>query len=144
MPLNGQAVSLSEVPDEVFASGALGQGGAIKPSDGKVYAPFDGEITAQFPTKHAVGLISTEGLEILIHCGLDTVSLDGDGFVLHVEEGQKVKTGDLLLTMDLDVVEENELDTITPVIITNTDTHNQIDLVAQGDVEVGEEFITIQ
>lgn len=143
-PLKGQAVQLSGVPDEVFASGALGQGGAIKPSDGKVYAPFDGEITAQFPTNHAIGLTSNEGVEVLIHCGLDTVSLDGKGFTVHVQQGQSVKKGDLLLTMDLDYIRTHDLDTITPVIVTNTDQFQQIDLVVENSVQHGEEFIVIQ
>lgn len=143
-PLKGQAIQLSGVPDEVFASGALGQGGAIKPSDGKVYAPFDGQITAQFPTNHAIGLTSNEGVEVLIHCGLDTVSLDGKGFTVHVQQGQSVKKGDLLLTMDLDYIRTHDLDTITPVIVTNTDQFQQIDLVVADSVQQGEDFIVIQ
>lgn len=143
-PLKGQAVQLSEVPDEVFASGALGQGGAIKPSDGKVYAPFDGEITAQFPTNHAIGLTSNEGVEVLIHCGLETVSLNGEGFTVHVQQGQSVKTGDLLLTMDLDYIRTHDLDTITPIIVTNTDQYHQVDLVVENIVQHGEDFIVIQ
>lgn len=143
-PLKGQVVQLSEVPDEVFASGALGQGAAIKPSDGKIYAPFDGKITAQFPTKHAIGLTSGEGIEVLVHCGLDTVSLDGKGFTVHVQQGQTVKTGDLLLTMDLDFIQENNLETITPIIVTNTDHYHQIDLVVENNVQQGEDFIVIQ
>lgn len=143
-PLSGQAVPLNEIADEVFASGALGQGGAIEPSDGKVYAPFSGVVTAQFPTKHAIGLTSDDGVEVLIHCGIDTVSLDGEGFSAHVEQGQSIKTGDLLLTMDIDIVKANNLDPITPVIVTNTAEYNQIDFVADGNIKNGEEFIVIQ
>lgn len=143
-PLKGEVVQLSEVPDEVFASGALGQGAAIKPSDGKVYAPFDGKITAQFPTKHAIGLTSSEGIEVLVHCGLDTVSLNGEGFVVHVQQGQTVKTGDLLLTMDLDFIQAKNLETITPIIVTNTDQYHQVDLVVENTVQHGEDFIVIQ
>ena len=143
-PLKGQVVQLSEVPDEVFASGALGKGAAVKPCDGKIYAPFDGEITAQFPTNHAIGLTSKEGIEVLVHCGLDTVSLDGKGFTVHVQQGQAVKTGDLLLTMDLDYIQANNLETITPVIVINTDHYHQIDLVVENTVQHGEDFIVIQ
>lgn len=143
-PMNGEVFPLSEVPDEVFASEALGQGGAIKPKDGKVYAPFDGEITAKFPTNHAIGITSTDGIEILVHCGLDTVSLDGEGFTAHVEQGQAVKAGDLLLTMDLEYIQGNNLDTVTPVIVTNMDHYQQIDLVVEDFVQNGEEFIVVQ
>ena len=143
-PLKGQAVQLSEVPDDVFKSGALGQGGAIKPSDGKVYAPFDGKITAQFPTGHAIGLTSNEGVELLIHCGLETVSLNGEGFTVHVQQGQTVNTGDLLLTMDLEYIQAHNLETITPVIVTNADQFHQIDLVAEDAIQHGADFIVIQ
>jgi len=144
VPLAGQAVPLKEVPDKVFAGEDLGQGGAIKPSDGKVYAPFDGKISAQFPTNHAIGLTSSEGVELLIHCGLETVSLGGDGFTAHVEQGEQVKAGDLLLTMDLEYVKTNALETITPVIVTNPAQFLQIDLVAKGTVQTGEDLLIIQ
>ena len=143
-PLKGKIIQLSEVPDEVFASGALGQGAAIKPSNGEIYAPFNGKITAQFPTNHAIGLTSKEGIEVLVHCGLDTVSLDGKGFTVHVQQGQIVKTGDLLLTMDLEYIQANNLETLTPVIVTNTDRYHQIDLVVENAVQHGEDFIVIQ
>ena len=143
-PLNGQVIPLSEVSDAVFASEALGKGGAIKPSDGKVYAPFDGEITVQFPTNHAIGLTSNEGVEVLIHCGLDTVSLDGKGFITHVEQGQTVTAGDLLLTMDIEYIQENRLETVTPIVVTNTDQFKQIDLIADNEVQSGEDFIVVQ
>jgi PTS system beta-glucosides-specific IIC component len=143
-PLNGQVIPLSEVSDAVFASEALGKGGAIKPSEGKVYAPFDGEITVQFPTNHAIGLTSNEGVEVLIHCGLDTVSLDGKGFTAHVEQGQTVTAGDLLLTMDIEYIQENRLETVTPIVVTNADQFKQIDLVADNEVQSGEDFIVVQ
>lgn len=143
-PLSGQTVPLNDVPDQVFASGALGHGAAIMPNDGKVFAPFDGKVSAQFPTNHAIGLTSNEGVEVLIHCGLETVSLDGEGFTTHVEQDEHVKVGDLLLTMDIEFVEANDLNPITPIVVTNTDEFKQIDLVAEGSIEHGHEFITVQ
>ena len=143
-PLSGFSIPLNEVPDDVFASEVLGQGGAIIPSDGKIYAPFDGKITAQFPTNHAMGLISNEGIEVLIHCGLDTVSLNGEGFTSHVEQGQVVKAGDLLLTMDITYIKEKKLDTVTPIVVTNTDRFAQIDLVAGKNIQKGDDFIVVQ
>lgn len=143
-PMQGEIVPLDEVPDAVFSSGALGQGGAIKPADGKVYAPFDGVVTSLFPTKHAIGLTSDTGLELLIHCGLDTVSLEGEGFTAHVVQDDQVKQGDLLLEMDLDYVTAQELQTITPIIITNSADYQQIDLAEQGQINQQEEFIIVQ
>jgi beta-glucoside PTS system EIICBA component len=93
-------IPLSEVPDEVFSSGAMGQGVAIEPSDNQLYAPFDGNVVMIAPTKHAIGLRSESGVELLVHIGLDTVKLDGKPFTLHVEDGAKIKKGDLLITFD--------------------------------------------
>lgn len=143
-PIEGDVVPLNDVPDDVFASGALGQGAAIKPLNGKVYAPFDGKVTAQFPTKHAIGLTTDTGLELLIHCGLETVSLNGEGFTTHVKQDDTVRKGDLLLTMDLVYIEANNLNTITPIIVTNTQDYDQVDQVNQDSIQVGEDFIVVQ
>lgn len=140
-PMNGVIVPLEEVPDAVFASGALGKGVAIQPSDGHVYAPFSGRITAIFPTKHAIGLTSDSGIELLIHCGLDTVNLNGLGFDLKVADGQVIKAGDLIVSMDLATIKENGLETITPIIITNTQQYAQVDQAGHGDVRVGESLL---
>ncbi|WP_159723048.1 beta-glucoside-specific PTS transporter subunit IIABC [Enterococcus sp. CSURQ0835] len=118
-PLQGEVISLAQVPDEVFASGAMGAGIGIIPTDGNVYAPFDGTVTMITETKHALGLTSTEGIELLIHIGLDTVTLKGKPFHYEVQVGQSVKAGDQLLTVDLKQIEDAGLSTITPVIITN-------------------------
>ena len=118
-PLSGKVITLSEVKDEAFSSGALGQGVAVVPNEGKLYAPVDGVIAAFFPTGHAVGIQTEDGMEILIHVGMDTVSLDGKGFEKRVNQGDAVKKGDLILEFNLRVIEEAGLSAFTPVIVTN-------------------------
>lgn len=122
-PMNGDLIELSKIDDKVFASGSMGKGIAINPSDGKVYAPFDGEITAAFPTKHAIGITSKDGVECLIHVGLDTVNLKGKYFDLKVEEKQSIKTGDLILEFDHDSITKEGYSLTTSVIITNSDDY---------------------
>ncbi len=119
-PLNGTCVPISEVPDPTFAEGMLGNGIAIKPTDGKVYAPCDATVDMMFTTGHAVSLLADFGAEILIHVGLETVSLEGKPFTVHVENGQKVKKGDLLMEADLAAIAEAGLNTITPVLVCNS------------------------
>ncbi|HEI7458167.1 PTS transporter subunit IIABC [Staphylococcus aureus] len=123
-PLTGEVTPLSEVPDQVFSEKMMGDGIAIKPSQGEVRAPFNGKIQMIFPTKHAIGLVSDSGLELLIHIGLDTVKLNGEGFTLHVEEGQKVKQGDLLINFDLDYIRNHAKSDITPIIVTQGNITN--------------------
>lgn len=125
-PFSGKVIPLSKVPDEVFSSGAMGQGLAIEPSDSKLYAPFDGTIVMVAPTKHAIGLRSTSGVELLVHIGLDTVTLDGTPFSLKVKEGDTVKKGEVLAEFDKALIEQNGLTTITPVIITNSHAYQEI------------------
>ncbi|WP_347862116.1 PTS glucose transporter subunit IIA [Salimicrobium sp. PL1-032A] len=120
-PLTGKVVSLDEVPDPVFSQRMMGDGIAIEPSDGKVVSPVDGEIVQIFPTNHAVGIKTSNGLEVLVHIGLETVAMEGEGFEGHVKQGDKVKTGDNLVTFDKDLVAEKAKAVITPVIITNYD-----------------------
>ncbi|QHE51031.1 PTS glucose transporter subunit IIA [Pontibacillus sp. HMF3514] len=120
-PLNGKILELSEVPDPVFSQKMMGDGLAIEPSEGKVVSPVEAEIVQLFPTKHAVGLKTDSGLEVLIHIGLETVSMEGEGFEGHVEVGDKVKPGDDLISFDMDLVNEKAKSTITPVILTNGD-----------------------
>jgi len=120
-PLSGKVIPLEEVPDPVFAQKMMGDGVAITPTEGKVTSPVDGEIIQVFPTKHAIGIKAKNGAEILIHIGLDTVNMNGEGFTTHIQEGKKVKTGDLLVTYQLDLVEEKARSIITPIIITNSD-----------------------
>ncbi|HDI0148735.1 TPA: PTS transporter subunit IIABC [Staphylococcus aureus] len=123
-PLTGEVTPLSEVTDQVFSEKMMGDGIAIKPSQGEVRAPFNGKVQMIFPTKHAIGLVSDSGLELLIHIGLDTVKLNGEGFTLHVEEGQEVKQGDLLINFDLDYIRNHAKSDITPIIVTQGNITN--------------------
>ncbi|HDP5858908.1 TPA: PTS transporter subunit IIABC [Staphylococcus aureus] len=123
-PLTGEVTPLSEVPDQVFSEKMMGDGIAIKPSQGEVRAPFNGKVQMIFPTKHAIGLVSDSGLELLTHIGLDTVKLNGEGFTLHVEEGQEVKQGDLLINFDLDYIRNHAKSDITPIIVTQGNITN--------------------
>ena len=119
-PIAGQAVPVTEVPDPTFAEGMLGDGITIIPSEGKVYAPCDATVDMMFTTGHAVSLVADNGAEILIHVGLETVGLEGKPFKVHVENGQKVKKGDLMIEVDLEAVKAAGLNTITPVLVCNS------------------------
>jgi len=141
-PLDGTAVPLNEVPDAAFADGSLGQGIAIKPRSGAVYAPFDAIVVAAFPTGHAFGLRHVDGAELLIHIGIDTVKLGGDHFTTKVTAGQQVKAGDLLVEFDGDAIERAGYDLTTPVIITNPDLYPAIDAAADGPIAHGEALFT--
>ncbi|MFY0762375.1 beta-glucoside-specific PTS transporter subunit IIABC [Metabacillus dongyingensis] len=125
-PLIGKVVPLSEVPDEVFSSGMMGEGFAIVPSDNKVYGPFDGTVVMVAPTKHAIGLRSKTGVELLVHIGLETVKLDGIPFGLNVKEGDEFKKGDLLIEFDQEFIQNQGLQTITPVIVTNSAAYEEV------------------
>ena len=127
-PLTGQAKELSQATDPVFAQGVMGQGVLIQPSEGKLLAPVDGTVSVLFPTKHAVGLSSTDGVELLMHIGMDTVNLEGKGFTAHVAQGDSVKAGDLLITFDMEAIQAAGYPTETPVIITNQDAFAPADL----------------
>ena len=127
-PLTGQAKELSQATDPVFAQGVMGQGVLIQPSEGKLLAPVDGTVSVLFPTKHAVGLSSTDGVELLMHIGMDTVNLEGQGFTAHVAQGDSVKAGDLLITFDMEAIQAAGYLTETPVIITNQDAYAPADL----------------
>lgn len=120
-PIEGEVVTSAEIPDPVFSEEMMGKGVAIKPAVGKVFSPVDGEVAMVFDTKHAVTLASKDGAEILIHIGLDTVSLGGAPFTVHVEAGDTVKTGDLLVEFDMDAIKAAGLEVITPVVICNSD-----------------------
>jgi len=122
-PLEGQAVAITEVPDPTFAEGMLGNGIAIKPVSGKVCSPVNGTVSMMFDTGHAVSLVSDNGIEILIHVGLETVALEGKPFRIHVKNGDEVKKGDILMEADLAAIEAAGLPTITPVVICNTDDY---------------------
>lgn len=119
-PAKGETHPLSSVKDEAFSSGSLGEGFAVEPSEGKVYAPFSGKVAMLFPTKHAIGLMSEQGIELIIHVGIDTVNLNGQYFDAHVKTGDTVKKGDLLLTFDMDAIKKEGYDMTIPVIVTNS------------------------
>ncbi|WP_368901013.1 beta-glucoside-specific PTS transporter subunit IIABC [Oceanobacillus oncorhynchi] len=125
-PLEGNIIPLQEVSDSTFAEELLGKGIAVKPTNGEVVAPFNGTIESLFQTKHAIGLRSEQGLELLIHIGLDTVNLEGKYFEAHVEQGQAVKQGDLLITFDIDKIRDAGYPTVTPVIVTNSSDYQDI------------------
>lgn len=133
-PIVGEVVALSEVNDPVFSSGVMGQGIAVKPSKGVVYAPANAEIAIAFPTGHAYGLKTDNGAEILIHVGIDTVSLNGEGFEAKVSQGDRVRAGDIIGTFDSEVIAANGLDDTTMVIITNTMDYAEVTPIATGSV----------
>ncbi len=137
-PLDGTAVALSEVPDAAFADGSLGQGLAIRPRSGALFAPFDATVVAAFPTGHALGLRHADGAELLIHIGIDTVKLAGEHFDLKVTSGQQVKAGDLLVEFDLEAITAAGYETITPVIVTNPDLYPTAGAHATGPIAHGD------
>lgn len=142
-PIKGETIAIEEVNDPTFASGMLGKGVGIKPAEGKVVAPTAGEITIMFPTKHAVSILSEDGAEILIHIGLDTVNLQGQHFTSHVEVGQKVKAGDLLLEFDIEKITEAGYDVTSPMLVCNPDAFETVEPIKYGPVELNEEIIKI-
>ncbi|MCB2362422.1 beta-glucoside-specific PTS transporter subunit IIABC [Clostridium estertheticum] len=142
-PVAGEIISLSEVKDEGFASLAMGKGIAIIPSEGKVYAPADGEIAMLFPTGHAVGIRTEYGAEILIHIGIDTVRLNGKFFKTNVKQGNIVKKGDLLIEFNLDEIVKLGYDTTTVLIITNTNSYLDVLPLAEGKVNKGDDLLVL-
>ena len=142
-PCKGRVVPLAEVPDPVFADKVLGDGFAVIPADGRIYAPADGEVAMVFDTLHAITLTSSSGTEILIHIGLDTVTLKGAPFTAHVAAGDQVKKGDLLMDVDLDKITGAGLNTVTPVLICNTDDYGKISLKKEGEVSLDEAVLSI-
>lgn len=143
-PAKGKAIALNEVNDPTFGEGMLGQGAAIIPEEGKIYAPADGEIGMVFDTLHAVTMVTDNGAEVLIHVGLDTVQLKGEGYEAHVKAGDKVKKGDLLLTVDLEKVKSAGYDTVTPVVVCNTDQFASVTGQTGKDVTPGDALVEIQ
>lgn len=142
-PLNGEIVPLTDVKDETFASEMMGKGIAINPTEGKVVSPINGTVQMIFKTKHAIGLKSEDGAEILIHIGMDTVQLDGKHFTAHVKDGDKVKVGDTLVEFDMDAIKKEGYELVTPVIITNTMEYLEIVPKEIKSVNAGEDIITI-
>lgn len=140
-PLSGNAVELSSVPDQTFAEGVLGEGAAIEPDEGKIYAPMDGKVSTLFDTHHAIGLALANGAEILIHIGINTVELKGEGFTAHVGEGDSVKKGQLLISFDKNLIEKRGYVTITPVIVTNTEDYSVIKQEKTGKIKQLDHFL---
>ena len=142
-PLSGKVLPLSNVPDKVFSSGAMGKGLAIDPEKGELIAPADGEITTIFPTGHAVGLTTKDGIEILMHIGMDTVELEGQGFETFVKQGDQVKAGDLLVRFDIEAIKAAGYSVITPIVITNTEHFADVLELNQEELIASEDFLAI-
>jgi PTS system beta-glucosides-specific IIC component len=142
-PIKGEVKPLSEVNDATFSSGIMGKGFAIQPAEGKVVSPVAGRVTTIFKTKHAIGITSDNGAEILIHVGIDTVKLNGKHFTAHVKDGDFVDVGKTLVTFDMEAIKAEGYDLITPVIITNTDQYQTIKSVKEGKVEEREAFLAL-
>lgn len=142
-PIKGTVLKLEKMKDDAFASGVLGKGAAIIPEEGKVYAPTDGVITALFPTLHAIGMQADNGLELLIHIGLDTVQLNGEGFQAMVKQGDRVKKGQLLVTFDKEFIESKGFCLETPVLVTNSDDFLEVIETKQIEISPGDCLITV-
>lgn len=142
-PLSGKVLPLTEVPDKVFSSGAMGKGIAIDPEKGELLAPADGEVTTVFPTGHAIGLTTKEGVEILMHIGMDTVELEGKGFKVFVKQGDQVQAGDLLVRFDIEAIKDAGYSVITPIVVTNTDHFADVLELNQEEIIASEDFLAI-
>lgn len=141
--LNGAVVDLEDVEDDVFSQKILGEGIAVEPSEGKLYAPCDGKVDSVFDTKHAVNILSSDGAEVLLHIGIDTVKLGGKHFESHVSDGQEIKRGDLLITFDIEAIKAEGYKVTTPLIIGNTDDYSAIAAAAQGKISAGSKILKI-
>ena len=142
-PIEGEAVVSAEISDPTFGEELLGKGLAIKPAVGKVYAPADGTIGMVFDTKHAISMTTEGGAELLIHVGLDTVTLNGAPFTVHVAADDKVKKGDLMAEFDMDMIKEAGLETITPVIVCNSDDFKEVVRFTGKTVKPGDEIMRL-
>lgn len=142
-PLTGKVIPMNEVPDDTFAAQVLGKGMAVLPDEGRVIAPCEAEVTAVFDTKHAIGLMTKDGVELLIHVGINTVELEGKYFEVHAAQGDKVKPGQNLITFDIAKIQNAGYHVTTPVIVTNSDDYKTVEGAAEGTVRVMEPFIRI-
>ena len=141
---SGNVVELKDVPDEAFSSLALGNGVAIEPLEGKIYAPADGVVENVYDTKHAITLLTTDGTEVLIHIGLDTVKLKGKYFNVHVKDDQSIKKGDLLISFDMDKIKKEGYSLVTPMIVCNTDSYKTIEITAKGNIKSQKEILKLK
>ncbi len=142
--MSGAVVPMGEVQDEAFATCVLGEGAAIEPSEGRLYAPADAEVDNLFDTHHAIGLVTSEGVEVLLHIGINTVELAGQHFTAHVEAGQKVKKGDLLISFDMEAIKAAGYLCTTPMIVCNTDDYQSVKTLAQGDIKPGAPLVEVK
>ncbi|WP_097677926.1 PTS sugar transporter subunit IIA [Bacillus massilinigeriensis] len=141
-PVNGAVMSLEEVPDPVFSQRMMGEGVAMVPKEGNIFAPVQGKIIQIAPTNHAIGILADDGSEILIHIGLDTVNLKGKGFTVRVKEGDQVSVGQLLMEVDWEYLRENDKSIITPIVITNSlDSNKRYEIGDEKEGIVGETVI---
>ena len=143
-PLDGELLPLSEVKDEVFSSGAMGEGVAIEPSQGVLHAPADGRVVMTSPTGHAIGMKTKDGAEILMHIGMDTVNLQGKGFETLVDKGDEVKAGDELVKFDIDEIHSAGYIVTTSIVVTNSKDYEKVSVVRQGEVKVGQEILDLE
>lgn len=143
-PVKGKLISIKEVPDVTFSEEMVGKGMAIIPEGNEIYSPVEGKITTVFITGHAVGITTKEGIDLLIHIGMDTVNLKGEGFEVKVKDGKHIKTGDLLVVVDFDKLKEKGYRLETPVIICNPDQFKNITYANTGDVEKGDVIMKVQ
>ena len=143
-PIAGEAVASEQISDPTFGEEMLGKGLAIKPTEGKVYAPVDGTVAMVFDTKHAINLISEQGAEILIHVGLDTVRLKGEHFTAHVTNGEQIKKGELLLEFDIEAIKAAGFDTISPIVICNSDDYSKVERITGMQVNTSDTVMKLE
>ncbi len=144
VPIQGNVILRENIPDETFASGVLGDGAGIEPETGEVSAPFDGEISSIAETRHAIGITGPDGMELLIHVGVDTVKMNGDGFTVLVSEGDKVRAGQKLMTFDISKIKAAGYSTTSAVLLTNSDEYQSCHVVKTGKAEQMEKLITVK
>ena len=142
-PLKGNVIPLKDISDPVFSQELMGKGIAIEPTEGKVVSPINGTVVMVFETNHAIGLKSDDGVEVLIHVGMDTVELKGKGFTAHVKNGDKVSVGDLLTEFDMDLIKEAGYSLVTPIVVTNTADYQSIDPTTTESIECGDHLLAV-
>ena len=141
--VSGKIIPLTAVNDDVFSKGMMGTGVAIVPDDDVIVAPCDGEVTMLFPTMHAFGMKNEDGVEILVHIGIDTVNLEGKGFTCFVENGQSVKKGDKMLEIDIEYLTANAPSLCSPILCTELEDNQKVRLLAEGEVKAGEPLFAV-
>lgn len=143
-PIQGNVIPREHIPDETFASGVLGDGVGIEPETGEVVAPFDGEISSVTETRHAIGITGPGGMELLIHVGVDTVKMNGDGFTVLVSEGDKVQAGQKLMTFDISKIKAAGYSTTSAILLTNSDDYPSYHVIKTGRSNQMEKIITVE